>query len=317
LLHRTSSAARAASFCIVLVAPAAAWGGSTYPIQQQPGIWPPESPHVTYYTPPPGYPLATGYFYALQDIYNPAPADVYLDWMEVHAIVNGKNIVVDRNDYGSGPGQQNHIWGDYTMRSDMFTEEPGNIVSGWTSNAVSMQPSDSPSVAYSSWLDAPGAVPAGATDVYVEARMLVTGSAVAQIGLDYWNSAITANVNGAYGGFQVLAKPNWQIVTVGMNPTVTGDANLDGVVNGLDVALVSSNWLQVGVAPPGDVNLDGVVNGLDIASISSHWLQAAGSSSANAPEPRSEVLAILGMFACLVYWHCTRRGRSNRAKALL
>ena len=56
--------------------------GSTYPIQQQPGIWPPETPHVTYYTPPAGYPLATGYFYALQDIYNPAPADVYLDWME-------------------------------------------------------------------------------------------------------------------------------------------------------------------------------------------------------------------------------------------
>ena len=90
--------------------------GSTYPIQQQPGIWPPEAPHVTYYTPPSGYPLATEYFYALQDINNPAPADVYLDWMQVHAIVNGQDIVVVENDYGNGPGKQNAIGGDFTLR---------------------------------------------------------------------------------------------------------------------------------------------------------------------------------------------------------
>jgi hypothetical protein len=46
-----------------------------------------------------------------------------------------------------------------------------------------------------------------------------------------------------------------------------GDANFDGTVNGLDISLVASNWLQSG---NGDANGDGVVNGLDIALISSH-----------------------------------------------
>ncbi len=54
-----------------------------------------------------------------------------------------------------------------------------------------------------------------------------------------------------------------------------GDSNFDGVVNGLDISQVASNWLHsdpnhLGL---GDVNGDGVVNGLDIALIASHWLQ--------------------------------------------
>ncbi len=57
------------------------------------------------------------------------------------------------------------------------------------------------------------------------------------------------------------------------------DANQDGVVNGLDIAQVASNWLQNNVA--GDINGDGVVNGLDIAGIASHWLSALPESSGN------------------------------------
>ena len=96
--------------------------GSTYPIQQQPGIWPPETPHVTYYTPPSGYPLATEYCYALQDINNPAPADVYLDWMQVHAIVNGQDIVVVENDYGR-TGPDNCDWDLCVMYFDAHVAE--------------------------------------------------------------------------------------------------------------------------------------------------------------------------------------------------
>jgi hypothetical protein len=54
-----------------------------------------------------------------------------------------------------------------------------------------------------------------------------------------------------------------------------GDSNFDGVVNGQDLALVSSNWLQSNAAHlgTGDVNGDGIVNGQDLALISSNWLQ--------------------------------------------
>ena len=55
-----------------------------------------------------------------------------------------------------------------------------------------------------------------------------------------------------------------------------GDANRDGLVNGLDVADVFSHWMQTGPVPlAGDANGDGIVNGLDVAAIASHWLQSA------------------------------------------
>ena len=75
-------------------------------------------------------------------------------------------------------------------------------------------------------------------------------------------------------------------------PTVDGDINLDGVVNGLDIAAVSSHWLLSGSAGiNGDVNGDGVVNGLDIALIASHWLQTGESGGGSAvPEPSAIIL---------------------------
>lgn len=48
------------------------------------------------------------------------------------------------------------------------------------------------------------------------------------------------------------------------------DGNQDGVINGLDIALIASNWL--GSSPLADGNADGVVNGLDIALVASNWL---------------------------------------------
>ena len=81
---------------------------------------------------------------------------------------------------------------------------------------------------------------------------------------------------------------------------VPGDVNHDGVVNGLDISLISSNWLATG-ANQADANGDGVVNGLDISLISSHWLQTGGAGSgASVPEPSTIVLAALGGLAWLV-----------------
>jgi hypothetical protein len=85
-------------------------------------------------------------------------------------------------------------------------------------------------------------------------------------------------------------------------PALSGDVNFDGVVNGLDIALVASHWLQSGTLVAGDANFDGVVNGLDISLISSNWLQSAGSpagASASAPEPSTAVLAACGALALL------------------
>ena len=83
-------------------------------------------------------------------------------------------------------------------------------------------------------------------------------------------------------------------------PTLPGDVNFDGVVNGLDIADVSSNWLHAGFATAGDANHDGVVNGLDIALISANWLRTSG-GGAGVPEPSTLILATLGGLAFLAY----------------
>lgn len=84
-------------------------------------------------------------------------------------------------------------------------------------------------------------------------------------------------------------------------PSVDGDINTDGVVNGLDIASVASNWLQTSIA--GDANGDGIVNGLDIAMIASNWLHtdslsqssAASDATATVPEPSTFALAALAL----------------------
>jgi Dockerin type I domain len=91
-------------------------------------------------------------------------------------------------------------------------------------------------------------------------------------------------------------------------PALVGDTNFDGVVNGLDIGLVASNWLQVGNNHAGDANFDGVVNGLDISRIAGNWLHSAGgiaSSSVGVPEPSAFLLAVFGGLATLA-WQCRR-----------
>jgi hypothetical protein len=51
-----------------------------------------------------------------------------------------------------------------------------------------------------------------------------------------------------------------------------GDLNHDGLVNGVDLAIVLSNWGACGSGPcPGDIDRDGLVNGVDLAIVLSNW----------------------------------------------
>lgn len=94
-----------------------------------------------------------------------------------------------------------------------------------------------------------------------------------------------------------------------------GDVNLDGVVNGLDLAMMASNWLHAGGGTAGDANHDGVVNGLDIALAASHWLNTSANASAGAiavPEPASLSLWGVGTVCGLVV---SRRSVRRRTRA--
>ena len=78
-----------------------------------------------------------------------------------------------------------------------------------------------------------------------------------------------------------------------------GDANLDGVVNDEDTALLTANWQRVSGATwgEGDFNEDSAVNDEDATILATNW-QSSGVSQASAPEPSMLVL-LAGML--LVY----------------
>ena len=82
-----------------------------------------------------------------------------------------------------------------------------------------------------------------------------------------------------------------------------GDVNNDGFVNGLDISLISSNWLHHTLA--GDANYDGVVNGLDISLISSHWLNTLGGGGSGSvpsvPEPTGIILILVGLTSISIF----------------
>ena len=82
-----------------------------------------------------------------------------------------------------------------------------------------------------------------------------------------------------------------RLLTLTSTPLV-GDATGDGIVNGQDIVVVASHWLQTGAQPlAGDLNYDGIVNGQDIAVIASHFGQTVGTLSVGTLTPPAAVEA--------------------------
>ncbi|HEY4310002.1 MAG TPA: dockerin type I domain-containing protein [Pirellulales bacterium] len=109
------------------------------------------------------------------------------------------------------------------------------------------------------------------------------------------------NDKGQIAGLGTL---NGQSHGVLLTPVIPGDVNADGIVNGEDLALMSSTWLQTGSGfapiPQADANGDGVVNAQDLALASSNWLATPSSgNSAAVPEPSTLILAPLCGIALL------------------
>ncbi|HEY1603597.1 MAG TPA: hypothetical protein VGG64_28610, partial [Pirellulales bacterium] len=84
-----------------------------------------------------------------------------------------------------------------------------------------------------------------------------------------WNNAVSQypSGNGVAGGdflFDIDVLP--------------GDANGDGVVNGLDINLAGSDFMQTGSGLAADFNGDATVNGLDVNTVASAWLSTLPAS---------------------------------------
>ena len=83
------------------------------------------------------------------------------------------------------------------------------------------------------------------------------------------------------------------------SPTLPGDANGDGKVDGSDVTILAGNW-QVGVDGTvtaswemGDFNGDGKVDGSDVTILAGNWQAGVETATSAVPEPSTLVMLIL------------------------
>lgn len=52
---------------------------------------------------------------------------------------------------------------------------------------------------------------------------------------------------------------------------IVGDLNSDGIVDGLDLSVLGSNWQRHGLRADGDLNNDGTVDGVDLSMLGANW----------------------------------------------
>lgn len=98
-------------------------------------------------------------------------------------------------------------------------------------------------------------------------------------GIYYYNSSTLFSVQGHYQYFIWANDTNGNInqtIYANFSMPPNWDINMDGVCNILDVTLLSTKWLQVGVLGwiREDINNDGSVNIGDVSILSIYWMQS-------------------------------------------
>ncbi len=106
----------------------------------------------------------------------------------------------------------------------------------------------------------------------------------------------------------MVLSPAWMGTGLVLNAYLAGDANLDGVVNAPDFAILMSNWYQsVDGWGEADFNGDGFVDASDFAYLSSNW-QRSVEGIVSVPEP-GLMVTLLALFGFLGMARVVRRSK--------
>ena len=103
----------------------------------------------------------------------------------------------------------------------------------------------------------------------------------------------------------------WFREAVDHDPQVhfSGDANLDGVVDRIDLNLLALNWQGVDkVWSEGDFNRDGTVNAADLMTIGFHWQQSEARNAVSVPEPAAWMFVFFALNLAFLLKQRKQRG---------
>lgn len=202
-----------------------AFHGCGHADSSTPPYAPQESPHkVAYYryaTPPVGFTAAVGWMQAIDILGTGATSTVEVDWMRVHAVVNGIDTIILEDTFDVHTGAMDG-YGLYS-RNPWFAGDKLAVMPFTISNGTLMlNPGANPNRVYHWWNTSRCLIDPGTTRVWFEARVRVSGGAGVQAGLDYWKdlSAPYAghNVNNTEAGtsnWYGNSTAEWQVISVG------------------------------------------------------------------------------------------------------
>ena len=105
----------------------------------------------------------------------------------------------------------------------------------------------------------------------------------------FWTFKLAQTVTGASTNFGDTPAT---ITNGGIFIAQPGDANLDGKVDGSDLAIMATNWLGAGNWLLANFNGDVVIDGSDLAIMATNW--GYGTGGPPVPEPASLSLIALG-----------------------
>lgn len=173
------------------------WDSSCAPIESP---WP--HGHDGPLTPPAGFLATVGWLQALDDTGVSGQSLVEVDWMRLHAVVNGVDRVLAVEEFDRVTTNMTY-YGLYRRNPWFAGDKIGSMPYTLSSGAMVIEPSARPDMVYHWWTDR-ALVPSGTTRVWFEARIRITGGAHVQGGIDYWRDLNVGwagtNVNNTEGG---------------------------------------------------------------------------------------------------------------------
>jgi len=177
--------------------------------------------YFNYLTPPVGFTAAVGWMQAIDIDGKGNPCKVEVDWMRLHAVVNGADNLILEDTFNSRTGDMAY-YGLYSRNPWFDSDNEHPMPFDVANSTLIMEPNLHPDRVYHWWNTARTIVPQGATRIWFEARVRITGGAGVQAGIDYWKDLAAQwaglDINNTEAGASDWfgnVTTDWQVISVG------------------------------------------------------------------------------------------------------